>query len=137
MTMDIPEINALEEGIYPAKVAKLEVKETEAGTFRVWTFEVKGASQPVTATSSMMTGPKSKTYKWLSALIGRKPTPGEKGIQVVGQLCQLHISVDEDTGYNKVEAVLPASGAPKVVGGPVEEDWPLEEPPAESEVAFR
>ena len=106
MTLEVPEVRSLPAGIYPARVSNLETKTTDSGTFRIWSFDVGG--EKVTASSSMMFGPKSKTYKWVSALIGRSPVPGEK-LDVIGLPCQLHIIVDEDSGYNKVEGVLPAS----------------------------
>lgn len=149
MTLEIPDTNAVEEGIYPATLTKLDLKTAENGdTFRIWSFDVTtgGETKKITAASSMMLGPKSKAYKWVSALMGRRPTPGEK-IEVVGRSCQLHLIVDEDTGYNKVESVLPpagAAGAPQAAptsspqapprsssfsDGPDGDPLPLEEPP--------
>ena len=145
MTLEVPQVQALEPGIYAATVTNLETKTTDAGTFRIWSFDVGG--EKVTASSSMMFGPKSKTYKWVTALIGRTPVPGEK-LEVIGRSCQLHLIVDEDSGYNKVETVLPASAtAPRPVAQapaprPATDDGlpampddfgdslPLEEPPA-------
>ena len=119
MTLEVPEVHSLPAGIYPAKVTNLEVKTTDAGTFRIWSFDVGG--EKVTASSSMMFGPKSKTYKWVSALIGRTPVPGEK-LEVIGLPCQLHLIVDDDSGYNKVDTVLPparaAQAAPAAPAGP-------------------
>jgi hypothetical protein len=108
VTLEVPVVTSLDAGIYQARVTNLETKTTDAGTFRIWSFDVGG--EKITASSSMMFGPKSKTYKWVTALIGRSPVPGEK-LDVIGLPCQLHLIVDEDSGYNKVEAVLPASGA--------------------------
>lgn len=145
MTLEVPEVKSLEPGIYPARVTGLEVKTTDTGTFRIWSFDVGG--EKVTSSSSMMFGPKSKTYKWVSALIGRSPVPGEK-LEVIGLPCQLHLIVDEDSGYNKVESVLPvgsstpAPAAPIAPRPPMDDDaglpempehlrgeLPLEEPP--------
>lgn len=142
MTLEVPEVQALDPGIYPAKVTKLETKTTDSGTFRIWSFDVGG--ETITASSSMMFGPKSKTYKWVTALIGRTPVPGEK-LEVVGLSCQLHIIVDEDSGYNRVEAVLPSSNGvrraspttPSTASPSTTETFsdgvPLEEPPMEPE----
>lgn len=113
MTLEIPDTNAVEEGIYPAVLTKIDLKTTDAGdTFRIWSFDVtaNGETKKITSSSSMMLGPKSKAYKWVSALLGRRPAPGDK-IEVVGLPCQLHLIVDEDTGYYKVESVLPAGGS--------------------------
>lgn len=140
MTLEVPEVTALEPGIYPARVTNLETKTTDTGTFRIWSFDVGG--EKVTSSSSMMFGPKSKTYKWVTALIGRSPVPGEK-LEVIGLPCQLHLIVDEDSGYNKVESVLPAGNTPaasvaSAASKPatqsasdqtLPDEFPLEEPP--------
>ena len=148
MTLEVPEVQSLEPGIYDATVTNLETKTTDAGTFRIWSFDVGG--EKVTASSSMMFGPKSKTYKWVTALIGRTPIPGEK-LEVIGRPCQLHLIVDEDSGYNKVETVLPPArgtaprpapvAAAPVARAPIDDglpampdhladSLPIEEPPA-------
>jgi hypothetical protein len=148
MTLEIPDTHAVDEGIYPAVLTKIDLKSTEAGEFRIWAFDVTadGKVEKVTAASSLMLGPKSKAYKWVSALLGRRPAPGEK-LELVGLPCQLHLIVDEDTGYNKVESVLPANGRPVASSAPLPaptrptieaddpslpnlpDEFPLEEPP--------
>lgn len=144
MTLEVPEVHALDPGIYPATVTGLDIKTLDDGTqFRIWSFIIKdGEGTKVTASSSMAFGQKSKTYKWVTALIGRTPVPGEK-LDVIGLPCQLHLIVDDDSGYNRVESVLPSGGparpasstTPSVPspskGDPNDPDWlpPIEEPP--------
>lgn len=144
MTLEVPEVQALDPGIYPARVMNLETKTTDAGTFRIWSFEVDagGEKHKVSASSSMMFGPKSKTYKWVTALIGRTPVPGEK-LEVIGLSCQLHVIVDDDSGYNRVETVLPSVNGARRASTPAPsaststaetfaDGVPLEEPPLDT-----
>ena len=149
MTLEVPIVKTKEPGIYPATVTGLETKTMDDGTsFRIWSFVLQdGESTKVSASSSMAFGTKSKTYKWVTALIGRTPVPGER-LDVVGLPCQLHLIVDEDSGYNRVESVLPPASGAKAAPEPAkptadtsatatspdDPDWlpPLEEPPADT-----
>jgi len=146
MTFDVPEIEAIDQGIYNATLRKVSLKKIESGqyagnTIRIWTFDVdvNGVPQEVTSSSSLNTGPRSKSYAWLSALLGRAPVPGEKGLDPTGRPCRVHLIIDDESGYNKVVTVLPAEKGQKAVAaiseppdeGPDDPDWlpPMEEPP--------
>lgn len=147
MTIDIPESQAIDAGLYPATLTKLEVKTIEKGayagdTIRIWTFavDVNGTTEKVDASSSLAFGSKSKAYRWFNALVGRPPVFGEKGVQLAGLPCQLMLVIDEDSGYNKVADVLPAKQGQKVaaatVAAPSASDDglpPMEEPPLYSQ----
>jgi hypothetical protein len=142
MTLEVPVVQALDPGIYPAHVTGLETKTLDDGTtFRIWSFVINdGENTKVSASSSMAFGTKSKTFKWVTSLIGRTPVPGEK-LDVIGLPCQLHLIVDEDSGYNRVEAVLPSvnsarrasSPTPSTASASTDDSFadgtPLEEPP--------
>lgn len=146
MTLDIPENQTIDQGIYPATLTKLELKEIEKGeyagnTIRVWTFQVDvdGVPEKVEASSSLAFGSKSKAYGWFLALVGRPPVFGEKGVKIVGLPCRLHLIVNDD-GYNKVAAVLPADKGQKAAAAAVappsapDDDLPpMEEPPLYSQ----
>jgi hypothetical protein len=55
VTLEVPVVTSLDAGIYQARVTNLETKTTDAGTFRIWSFDVGG--EKITASSSMMFGP--------------------------------------------------------------------------------
>ena len=100
----------IEAGVYPATLVGIEEAESEQfGKFRKWTFAVDlgdgGEAYLLSAPSSPASGPKSKAYKWASALLGRAPVPGEP-VNLEGKKCSLHVIVNED-GFNRVESVLP------------------------------
>lgn len=153
MTLDIPESQAIDQGIYPATLVKLETKEIEKGeyagdTIRIWKFnvEVDGKTEPVTGSSSLSFGPKSKAYEWFTAIMGRTPVFGEKNVEIVGRRCALWLIVDPESGYNRIKQVLPAQdkGQPPVAATtaapsatfndglpdlPFSDGTPVEEPP--------
>lgn len=156
MTLDVPESQAIDAGIYPATLTKLELKEIEKGeyagdTIRIWTFnvEVDGKLEPVSGSSSLAFGPKSKAYEWFTAIMGRSPVFGEKGVDIVGRRCSLWLIVDPDSGYNRIKQVLPAtdkgqqpvaavSAAPGAFADglpdlPFADGTPVEEPPVHSQ----
>ena len=147
MTLDVPERQTIDEGIYNATLTKLEVKTIEKGayagdTIRIWTFhvDVDGVPESVTASSSLAFGPKSKAYSWFTAIMGRAPVFGEKGVQITGRPCRVWLTIDDESGYNKVKDVLPAEKGQKpveaITAAPAATDddlpdmeFPLEEPP--------
>jgi hypothetical protein len=97
---DIPE------GIYPAKVDTIERRPGVQfdGDFRIWTFTLDNGSS-VSGTSSTNAGSRSKGYRWIKALLGRKPESGEK-VKLAGLPCQVRVEHD-DEGWPKVTDVLP------------------------------
>lgn len=112
------EYEALEAGIYPARLDSIEIGTSETyGDFNRWNFTLKlpdGAFTTLTAVSSRSSGPKSKAYKWASAILGRNPKAGEQ-LDLSGKQCQLHVIVNEE-GFNRVEAVLPITEAKPTTG---------------------
>lgn len=93
-------------GAYPATVTSVEttVNPRDNSTFRVWTFVLDKGNQ-VDGTSSLLTGPKSKTWQWASAILGGSP----KGVplsSLAGKRCIVTI-VEGASGYPKVDQVLP------------------------------
>ena len=84
----------IEPGTYKASLAEVSIKEGESGQYRLWDFlaDVNGELVPVSATSSMNTGPKSKAFQWLTALTGRAPQAGEVIEDPIGKMVLLTIS---------------------------------------------
>lgn len=103
---------ALDEGVYPGRLDSIEEGgDGQFGPFNRWNFTVKkpdGTFTVIDAIASAQATPKTKAFKWATALLGRKPNPGEQ-LDLTGKLCQLHLSINEN-GFNKIEAVLPAAG---------------------------
>lgn len=112
---------AVPAGTYPATFDGLEKKTSREGVpFWVWKFGIATSDSrvEVSGASSEKTGPKSKAYKWLTALLGRRPEPGESlGDNLVGKACLLVVEQDEQ-GYNDVADVLPPAVTPRATVAP-------------------
>ena len=93
-------------GQYVASLLSVEVKEggSFSGQFRVWNFlaDVNGEGLPVQGTSSISNGNRTKTYEWLTALMGKEPAIGET-IDPIGRKCL--VTVTQKDGYPRVSKV--------------------------------
>ena len=97
------------DGTYPAILEKVEeYKHDTYGDGRKWHWLVEhdGKVDPLSSITSNNTGPASKVYKYLSALLGRELKAGEKIEDPTGSRCLLQIT-HNSKGFPKVEAVLP------------------------------
>jgi hypothetical protein len=86
-------------------------------TLRDWTFALEDGSE-VRGSASTASGPKSKTFAWLTALLGGQPPQVGQSYprtQLVGRMALATISVDEG-GWPKI-ANLSALPASMVTGG--------------------
>lgn len=103
----------LPDGFYPATLTGLEIKESETGEYRRWIFSVEHDGETVEqyANSSLALGPRAKSHAWATALLSRKPQPGET-VELIGRKCTLQIEADEESGYSRVAAVLPLMQQP-------------------------
>jgi hypothetical protein len=102
------------ENIYPATVEKLELSTGVYGEFFQWSFSVKKKGVPVTVTglTSTVFNPKSKFYRWSSAVTGKEFQDGEEldTDMLHGAPCRVYLVVKELDGggsINQVERVLP------------------------------
>lgn len=88
------------------------------GEFRKWHFlvDVNGSLQTITATTSLNTGPQSKAYAWLSALLRRELRAGESIPDPVGQRASIVIA-DNKKGYSSIQNLLPLNEPEQVVAG--------------------
>ena len=118
---DIP-ADDIAPGIYKGVLEKVEVlpstDERYPGDFRKWHFllDVEGTLTPITATSSLNNGPKTKTYRWLKALIRTDIKAGATVPSPVGQSAQIKVT-RKPNGYAGVEDVLPLAEPEQVVAG--------------------
>jgi len=116
---EIP-VDLVEPGTYKASLEKVEVLPSAnpnyPGDFRKWHFlvDVRGSLTAITATSSMNNGPKTKTYKWLKALLRRELRSGERIESPVGQQVLVVIENNEK-GYPSIVELLPIAEAPEQV----------------------
>jgi hypothetical protein len=112
MTIKIKSPSTVPAGTYQAMFAGLEEKTSkrDGGLYFRWAFEARTADgvKDVSGTSSANTGPKAKSYAWLSSLLGRKPLPDEviDDDALVGRPCVVVLE-QNDEGFSNVVDVLP------------------------------
>jgi hypothetical protein len=98
-------------GTYPAAFEALEERTSREGVpFWRWSFTVRtpDGSRSISGASSTNTGPKSKSYRWFTALLGRRPAPNETlGANLAGRVC-LVVLADGEDGYTDLVDILPA-----------------------------
>jgi hypothetical protein len=107
-------------GTYKAQLEKTTVKtEGRFGDFRLWDWlvEVEGELVPLSVSTSLNTGPRTNTFAWLTALLGRAPSTGEKLDDPTGKTVLLQISHKEN-GWPKIDAVLPYAEPQQTAGIP-------------------
>ena len=118
---DIPE------GLYPGVLDTIEVRPGVQfeGDFRIWTVKLDNGST-VSGTSSTAGGSRSKSYRWIKALIGRKPVAGEK-VKLAGLPCTARVEHDAE-GWPRLTEILPpsqSSAAPVSDPSPAGADLPF------------
>ncbi len=120
--MDVREDKVLEDGAYPAQLAKVEQKETKFGERLMWTFEVFGENTEVVGFTSMSPSTKAKAYQWAAAIMGEiDPKIGWGPEDVIGGDCTVVLEVAEDAQSaekNKVVKVKPPRKKTEVAGHP-------------------
>lgn len=114
MPFEIPNAPDFPPGTYKAQLAGVMVKSggkfvspnNPDGSYRVWDWLVEkdGRLEPLSITTSLNTGPRSTSYQWLTALLGRAPVAGEKLEDPTGRTVLLTISRKEN-GFPKIDAV--------------------------------
>lgn len=118
--MDEFEITGVEipPGNYPAILEKVEVDSGQFGDFRKWHWlvEVGEKIEPLTQLTSANTGPQSKSYQQLTALLGQAPQAGTKVGTPTGKRVLLTIGKNAK-GFPTVEAVSPFVEAQQVMPG--------------------
>ena len=107
-------------------------------TLRDWTFALEDGTE-IRGSASVASGPKSKTFAWLTALLGGAPPVIGQSYprsQLVGRMAHATISVDEG-GWAKIVnlSALPTSMAPRP--GPVATAPPAVTAPAAAPAARR
>jgi len=97
-------------GTYRGVLVEVREQERDGKKFLTWSFEVRTreGGRTVRGYTSDRLGPRSKAYKWLTALLGREPREGEivDTDDFLGQRCLILVAERED-GRAVVENVLP------------------------------
>ncbi len=109
LSFEIAAGSVIEPGTYKAQLQRTEVKNGGKfgdGTFRIWHWivDVDGEAVELSDSTSNATGPQSKAFTRLIALLGRTPQAGEKIEDPTGKTVVLTIGRKEN-GFPKVEAV--------------------------------
>lgn len=109
-------------GIYEGTLESVKVEPSKdprfPNDFRKWVFllKVDGELTPLSATSSLNTGPRSKSYEWLSALLRRPLKAGEHIDDPVGQRVMITVA-DNEKGYSTIMALSAIAEPEQVVPG--------------------
>jgi hypothetical protein len=113
-------------GTYKGTLESVTIEQATVGfngqppdKYRLWSFliDVDGTLVPISATSSMGTSPKTKSYAWLTALLGTAPQSGETIEDPIGKMVLITVSKG-DNGFPKVQSltayVEPAQAQPGI-----------------------
>ena len=119
MPFQIPTSIEIADGTYPAILERVEpYNHPQYGDGRKWHWliEHEGKMDSLSSITSGNTGPKSKSYQWLTALLGRAPKAGEEIEDPTGTKVLLQIT-HNDKGFPTVAAVLPFSEPQQALPG--------------------
>lgn len=96
------------DGTYSATLEKVEPDQGQFGAMRKWHWlvDVNNKIESLSVITSANTGPQSKSYLWLTALLGRAPQAGEQIEDPTGTRVLLQIAKNQK-GFPSVVAVLP------------------------------
>lgn len=118
MTFEIPLTVDVPDGNYTATLESVAEDTGSFGKYRKWTWLVEvtlpteehpeGVAQivPLTQLTSANTGPQSKSYQQLTALLGKAPKAGEKIESPNGQRAIVTVTHNEK-GFPKVDTIGP------------------------------
>lgn len=112
MTFEIPLTVDVPDGNYTATLESVAEDTGSFGKYRKWTWLVEvtidGVAQivPLTQLTSANTGPQSKSYQQLTALLGKAPKAGEKIESPNGQRAIVTVT-HNDKNFPKIESVGP------------------------------
>jgi hypothetical protein len=113
MKLKVPITENLPDGLYQGRLFGIEERESDTGPYLRWSVDIeyKGDTVKRAGNTSASFGPKSKAYRWATALLGRRPRAGEEidADKLAGRPCLVQITTTEgpDGGFNRIEAILP------------------------------
>lgn len=108
----------IDDGTYPAVLESVTEDSGQFGKFRKWTFlvELTDKIEPLTVYTSAKTGLQTKSYAFLSGLLGKSPQVGERYEDPTGTRVLVQI-VRNKKGFPTVDAVLPYTEPQQVMPG--------------------
>ena len=106
MPFEIPTGADIPDGSYTAVLERVNEAEGNFGRYREWYWlvDVDGKAESLKQLTSANTGPKSKSYVQLTALLGRAPKAGEQIEDPTGTRVVLKIGKNEK-GFPTVQEV--------------------------------
>lgn len=107
-TIEAPKGPDIPAGTYKAQLLKVETGQGQFGSQRKWFWlvNVDGKGEELSVLSSTNTSPSSKSYKWLTALLGKAPQVGETIEDPTGKTVMLNIGPN-DKGYPTILDIIP------------------------------
>lgn len=117
MTFVITGGEQVPEGTYEAVLQSVEEGSGQFGPQRKWNWLVQVGEkvEMISSLTSMNTGPQSKAFKWLTALMGAAPKAGDE-IDPMGKKVLMTVKHNEK-GFAQVEDVQPFSEPQQVLEG--------------------
>jgi len=111
----------IKDGTYPAVLESVKEDSGQYGKFRKWTWliEHENKIEPLTCYTSALTSTGSKSYRWLTGLLGKEPQVGERYEDPTGTRVLVSVirnknnfpTVDEVTPFTEPQQVMP--GVPR------------------------
>lgn len=107
MPFEISGGTSITPGTYKGQLMRVESGvPTSFGNARKWYWlvDVNGQGQELSVLTSENTGPQSKAYRWLTALLGREPQAGERIEDPTGKTVMLTVGTNAK-GFATIEGV--------------------------------
>ena len=100
-------------GLYPATITEVQLKVAEDGReWLSWGVTLDDDGRLASGGSSFSISPRSKSYAWVAAVLGRRAMGGGAVItaaDLIGKACTVNI-IEDAEGFSKVEGILPPQG---------------------------
>jgi len=109
----------IEAGAYNATLTEIirKTSKKDGNEFRIWRFHTPEGVE-LSGSSSIASGPMSKTARWAKAILGRAPTPGDPIGVLYGKRCTVAVETSEE-GFARVVEVHPAAPAKAARSQPI------------------
>jgi len=108
MPFEITAGQVIDPGTYKAQLTRVEENQGQYGMYRKWHFlvDVNGTGEELSVITSGNTGPQSKSFAWLTALLGRVPQAGERIEDPTGKTVLVSV-VTNKKGFSTIDSLMP------------------------------